>query len=72
MASDPKYPKLKEDFSPSVKISEVLDIIKDLYFGAGYCSILTGLIRSNYDGNIIIQYRHCDVYQVMYISSLLQ
>ena len=40
MASDPKYPKLAEDISPSVQISEVLDTIKDLYFGAGYCSIL--------------------------------
>ena len=37
MASDLKF---AEDFSPSVKISEVLDVIKELYFGAGYCSIL--------------------------------
>ena len=29
MASDPKF---AEDFSPSVKISDVLDVIKDLYF----------------------------------------
>ena len=39
MASDPKYPKLAEDFLLSVKISEVLDIIKDLYFGAGPVNI---------------------------------
>ena len=39
MASVPKYPKLAEDFSPSVKISEVLDAIKDLYFGAGPVNI---------------------------------
>ena len=32
MASDPKRPKLAEDFSPSVKISEVLDVIKEKYF----------------------------------------
>ena len=30
MASDPK---LAEEFSPSVKISEVLDVIKEKYFG---------------------------------------
>ena len=37
--------KFAEDFSPSVKISDVLDVIKELYFGAGYHSILTGLIE---------------------------
>ena len=30
MASDPKF---AEDFSPSVKISEVLDVIEEKYFG---------------------------------------
>ena len=42
MASDPKF---AEDFSPSVKISDVLDVIKDLYFGTGYCSILNELVK---------------------------
>ena len=36
MASDPK---IAEDFSPSVKISDVLDVIKDLYFGTGPVNI---------------------------------
>ena len=55
MASDLKYPNLAEDFSPSVKISEVLDVIKDLYFGAGYCSILTGLIEWTFKSHAFIQ-----------------
>ena len=33
MASDPKRPKLAEDFTPSLTISEVLDVIKEKYFG---------------------------------------
>ena len=39
MASDPKRPKFAEDFSPSVKVSDVLDVIKDLYFGTGPVNI---------------------------------
>ena len=50
MASDPKF---TEDFSPSVKISDVLDVIKDLYFGKGYCSILTGLVEFHFHAFIL-------------------
>ena len=36
MASDPNF---SEDFLSSVKISDVLDVIKDLYFGTGPVNI---------------------------------
>ena len=52
MASDLKF---AEDFAPSVKISDVLDVIKELYFGAGYRNILTGLIELAFISQILLK-----------------